>query len=157
MVDIDQERFVDTEKMAARQRFFQCQHCLMDRDGPFSKMKFGVILHAFGIAYIRPGDLDKGITLPHKEHVVVGSRFLQRFAPLYKLLIGFGGSLKESLEYDGFEEVVYGLQTEALQGIFGIGGNEDAHGRSIERVQKIDTIEVGHINVQKHQVNISLL
>ncbi|MNT84256.1 hypothetical protein D3C72_2242460 [compost metagenome] len=72
----------------------------MDSERPFFKMEFGVILHAFGIEDICPGDFDEGITLPDKKHGIIGDRFLCRFIALYKLLKCFCCCLKKALEHN---------------------------------------------------------
>ena len=60
---------------------------------------------------------------------------------------------EEPLERNRFHEIVEGIQFEAFDGILPVGSGENGHGRPVERAEEIGAREVGHLDVEKEQID----
>ena len=65
---------------------------------------------------------------------------------LYAVLQAQGGTL-EVLHAEGLQQIVYRVHLESLDGIFGIGCGEDDERGHGERLHKVHTVQVGHVDV----------
>ena len=71
---------------------------------------------------------------------------------LHLLLHPIGGA-QEILHTEGLEQIVDGIDAEALDGILGVGRGEDNERRHGERLNKIHAVEVGHVDVAEDGVD----
>ena len=56
-------------------------------------------------------------------------------------------------EAEGLQEIIDGIDTEALDGVFGVGGGEDDEGRGSERLDEVHAVEVGHVDVAEDGID----
>ena len=59
----------------------------------------------------------------------------------------------EVLQAEGLQQIVDSVDTEALDGVFRVGGGEDDEGRTSERLDEVHTVEVGHVDVAEDGVD----
>ena len=59
----------------------------------------------------------------------------------------------EVLQAERFEQVVDGIDTEAFDGVFRVGGGEDDERRYGERLDEVHAVEVGHVDVAEDGIN----
>ena len=65
-----------------------------------------------------------------------------------------GGGTAEVREAEGLEQVVHGIEFEAFDGVFGVGGREDDHGAVEEPADELHAVQVGHVDVHEDQVDL---
>ena len=57
------------------------------------------------------------------------------------------------LQAEGLQQVVNGIDLEALDSIFGVGGGKYDEGRGSQRLDELHAIEVGHVDVAENDVD----
>ena len=67
--------------------------------------------------------------------------------------VGFGGRAAEVGEAEGFEQVVDGIELEALHGVLGVGRGEDHHRADDHRADEVHARKVGHVDVGEDQID----
>jgi hypothetical protein len=91
------------------------------------------------------------------DHAIVGLD--QQGLPLVGALAegeelgGFPRRLLESFQREGFEEVVDGVEVEALHGIFAVGGGEDHQRTGVQGLVELETALGGHADIEEEQVD----
>jgi hypothetical protein len=68
-----------------------------------------------------------------------------------------GDGFEEALEGDGFEEVVYDFELEAIEGVVAEGGSKDDFGRRLEGFEELDAGEPGHLYIEEDELDGILL
>ena len=63
------------------------------------------------------------------------------------------GGAAELIEAEGLEQVVDGIDLEALDSILGVGGREDDERRYRKRLHEIHAVEVGHVDVAEDGID----
>ena len=84
--------------------------------------------------------------------ICCGRRGLGEFA--CQALFGAFQRRFEAVGAEGLQKVVHGVNFERFDGVTVVCGDEDDGGVAADQLQYFEAIELGHLNVEKHQVGL---
>ncbi len=125
-------------------------------------MQTHVFAYALQIHYVAYAHQHGAIVCPDREKFAILHRSL-----LLPSLIGAAAALDKLFERHGlidgfeklviaerFEQVVYRIELEAVYGKFRVGGREYHEAEPVERTYEVETVLIGHVDIDEQQIRI---
>ena len=122
-----------------------------------------ILAHAFHIADVANVDANRLVVGLEEHRVAVklvddDARFLRHRSVLqFVAMLHLLGSPLKVLQAERLEQIVDGIHLEALDGILRVGRGEHDKGRSLHLLDKLHTVEVGHVDVDEDGIDYLLI
>ncbi len=59
---------------------------------------------------------------------------------------------REALRAERFKKIVHGVGIEGAHGVLVVGGDEDDRRTGVDQLQNLESVQLGHLNVQEHDI-----
>src|SRR5579863_1052317 len=142
---------VDADEFAVGQLVFEGFEALEGDDLLGGSVERDVVSEAFDKQDVADVDLDITCAFLHKNIIRVGGFFFGGVGET-EALFCFADRFDETLEGDGFFEIVDDIEVIALKGELGKGGGKNGKGPVGQDLEKGETGHFGHADVDKQEI-----
>ena len=141
-------------KLDGWQTLLYALHAEQHDDGTLAlNVDLKIFAHALHITYVVHVNLNHLVLRLEEDGVV--EEVLHRY-PTLKLKLSFQlqRGMVKLIHAEGLEQIVDGIEPKAVNGMLRVGCGEDHEWRGCQGTHKIETVEVRHVDVHKHGVNV---
>lgn len=167
-LEVDEGGAADAEEEVGGEEFFEAPHGFAEDMVGFADMQDGVVAGGFDPVDFVESDKDDAVIGTDHEASLFGRGGGVLVEPVGKaLVVGAGGLLGEGAagaidglleagEFEGFEEVIGGVDLEGLEGEFVVGGGEDDGGLEGigEVAEDFEAGHAGHLDIEEDEVGL---